>query len=103
MRKQPAAVLILVVALALLTPAFAHVLVNSKNGNVGWVGSQGLPAAAQGQGLVYSPGAQANISPSHGKGLNTVCHALRASPSAVDIYGPPLFIDGQPSGCPHGQ
>jgi hypothetical protein len=103
MRKFPMAVLALVLVLALLTPAFAHFLVNSKTGQVGWVGSPPLPAAAQGQGLDYSPGAQSNISPSHAKGLNTACYALRGNPAVVDIYGPPLLIDGNPSGCPHGQ
>lgn len=106
MRKSHGIVVVLVLVLALLTPAFAHFLVNSKSGNVGWAGSRALPAAAQGEGLIYSLGAQANISPSHMKGLNTACEALRGNPSVVDIYGPPLTtsVDGiVPSGCPHGQ
>jgi hypothetical protein len=103
MRKFHAALVALVLVFALLTPAFAHYLVNAKSGSIGWAGSPPLPEAAQGQGLVYSPGAGANISPAHVKGLNTACYALRGNPSVVDIYGPPLLINGSPSGCPHGQ
>jgi hypothetical protein len=103
MRKFPVAVLALVLVIALVTPAFAHYLVNPMSGQIGWTGSPPLPAAAQGQGLEYSPGAQSNISPSHSKGLVTACEALRGNPSVVDIYGPPLLIDGNPSGCPHGR
>jgi hypothetical protein len=94
---------VLVLVLAFGSPAFAHYRVNAASGGSGWVGSPPLPEAAQGQGLVYSQGAQANISPSHFGGLVVACEALRANPSVVDIYGPPLLIAGQPSGCPHGQ
>jgi hypothetical protein len=88
---------VLVLVLAFASPAFAHYRVNAASGDVGWVGSPPLPTAAQGAGLVYSHGAQANISPSHFGGLVVACEALRSTTAAVDIFGP-----GGP-GCPHGQ
>jgi hypothetical protein len=88
---------VLVLVLAFGSPAFAHYRVNAASGGSGWVGSPPLPEAAQGQGLVYSQGAQANISPSHFGGLVVACEALRGTAAAVDIFGP-----GGP-GCPHGQ
>jgi hypothetical protein len=94
----------LVLALAMLAgPAAAHVLVVDPPGQEeakgGWVGSPALPEAAQGKGLMPGGPAGAYLqSPSHGKGLNTACEALRANDrSAVDIFGPPTR-----AGCPHG-
>ena len=96
MRKVLAAVIVLVMVLALVSPAFAHM--RTIGGGTGMTGSPALPDAAQGNGLV--PGGRFGDylqSPSHAGGLNTACYALRGNPSVQDIFGP-----GGP-GCPHGQ
>jgi hypothetical protein len=101
MRRMMTLLAGIVLVLAMMAaPAAAHVLVVDPPGKGeptgGWVGGPALPG--QGKGLI--PGGPAGDylqSPSHGKGLNTACHALRAhGRSAVDIFGP-----GGP-GCPHG-
>ena len=85
-------------------PASAHVIIIDPPGSeeepkVGWVGGGPLPDEAAGEGLV--PGGLTGDylqPPSHTKGLNSACEALRANGrSAVDIFGPPT-----PAGCPHG-
>ena len=95
MRSTLRVVLVLVLVLALVSPAFAHV--RSVGGGSNWTGSPPLPAAAQGNGLVYSFGAGSNISPSHFGGLNTACESLRSNPSVADMWGPP-----HPTTCQHG-
>lgn len=96
MRSTLVLIVILVMVLALASPVFAHMRL--IGGGPGMTGSPPLPAAAQGQGLV--PGGPGGIylqSPSHAKGLNTACEALRGNPSAQDMWGPP-----NPATCNHG-
>lgn len=87
----------------LAVPASAHVIVvdapGGGDGHVGWVGSPAEGIPGQGQGLILGgPTGETVLSPSHAKGLNTACEAIRAQGrAAVDIFGPPT-----PAGCPHG-
>ena len=82
-------------------PAAAHVLVVDPPGQeepvAGWVGGPTLPEQAQGQGLMPNPfGLQP---PSHAKGLNAACEALRTNGNGVvDMWGPP-----SPYTCQHGE
>jgi hypothetical protein len=84
-------------------PASAHVLVvdSAGNGHDGvWVGGPvGVPG--QGQGLVLGgPDGQQTMPPSHVKGLNSACDAIREKgngKAAADIWGPP-----HPNTCNHG-
>lgn len=96
MRSLVATIIVFVLVLALVSPAFAHVRL--IGGGPGMTGSPPLPVAAQGKGLI--PGGPGGIylqSPSHAKGLNTACEALRGNPSAQDMWGPPF-----PHTCNHG-
>ena len=101
MRSMCTIVAALVLALALVSTSFAHVLVVSPHGSdvkIGWTGGPPLPDAAQGNGLI--PGGPGGIymqPPSHGNGLNTACESLRSNPSVVDMFGPP-----HPTTCRHG-
>jgi hypothetical protein len=92
---------VLVLVLALASPAFAHVLVVTPPGGdvkVGWTGGPALPAAAKGKGLVPGgPTGSYMQSPAHGGGLNTACESLRSNPSQADMFGPPV-----PQTCRHG-
>jgi hypothetical protein len=101
MRASIRLVLVLVMVLALVSPAFAHYRYMHGSGDVaGWVGGPPLPG--QGQGLIVGgPGGIFMLSPAHAKGLNTACYALEANPSVVNIRGP--GPGGATSQCPHGQ
>lgn len=99
-RTLVAFAVVTVTGAALAAPAGAHILVVDPPGDdekVVWVGAGELPG--KGQGLV--PGGPTGSylqSPSHAKGLNSACEALRANGrAAADIFGPP-----SPAGCPHG-
>ena len=76
------------------------------DGTTGWVGGPvGVPG--QGEGLVMGgPDGDEPMPPSHVKGLNAACEALRANGNGVvDIYGPPshdVLPPGFTSGCAHG-
>ena len=83
-------------------PASAHLIIVDPPGSeekVGWVGGGPLPEAANGKGLIIGgPSGEYLQPPSHGKGLNTACAALRANGNGVvNIFGPP-----SPAGCAHG-
>lgn len=101
MRRMITLVAGTVLVLALMAaPATAHILVVDPPGAGqpagGWVGGPAL--SGQGKGLIPGGPEDAYLqSPSHVKGLNTACYALREhGRSTVDIFGP-----GGP-GCPHG-
>jgi hypothetical protein len=84
------------------TTASAHVLEVDPFGSDAkqvWVGGPLMPADRPGQGLVPGgPGGAFLQPPSHYKGLNTACAALRSNGNGVvDMWGPP-----HPATCSHG-
>jgi hypothetical protein len=100
---------VLVLLLAVVSPAAAHHLIVSPPGQdepkaPHWVAGppgMALPSAAQGQGLHETPfgalfPAAHSAGPNDDKGLVAACEATRENPSAVTFVAPPF------GSCEHG-
>ncbi len=111
MQLRRLCVLLSVAALAVVlpAPAAAHHLIVTPPGKDApvfgpgqhWVGGGPLPEAAQGKGLVFSPGFGAMIPAAHGLGLVQACLVHRENGNEVVAFAPPPLGTADVN-CQHG-